>query len=61
MVKLMLFLVWKIYLEVYGGNQLINPRLKNTLHHLILRKYPELLAWPSEFPGDFVKCMVVND
>ena len=23
------------YLEVYGGNQLINPRLKNTLHHLI--------------------------
>ena len=28
--------------RVYGGNHIINPRLKNTLHHLILRKYPQL-------------------
>ena len=27
--------VWNIYLEVYGGNQLINPKLKNTLQHLV--------------------------
>ena len=57
----MLFLVWKIYLEVYGGNQLINPWLKNTLHHLISGKYPQLLAWASELPGDLAKCVVVND
>ena len=29
------FLVWRIYLWVYGANQLINPRLKNTLHYSI--------------------------
>ena len=38
-------LVWKIYLEVYVSDQLIDPRLKNILHHLILRIYPQLLAW----------------
>ena len=25
--------VWKLYPKVYGGNQLVNPRLKNIFHH----------------------------
>ena len=40
-----LFWVLKPYPEVCDGNQLINLELRNTLHHFIWKKCPQLLAW----------------
>ena len=62
MVNWMLFLVLKIFLEVYDGNQLINPKIEKYFTPFNLEKNV-LNFWhgPSEFPGDFVQCMIVYD
>ena len=57
----MLFWVLKTYPEVCDGNQLINPELRNTLLHLLLKNIFTFRHRPSEFPGDFLQCSVVND
>ena len=40
----MLFLVWKIYLEVYGGNQLINLKVEKYFALFNLEKISSTLG-----------------